>query len=196
MCTALTNLLLVTSSAFQPFQAVPHSKWRQRSCELDWRKMPKRGNNNDDMDAPLRPRDAFPFAFPFFDFPHRSNMYNTFFASRSRGEWVPAVDIAEQNDSYTLISDLPEMKKEDIRVYTESSTAICISGVRRHMEEQSDRPLIVAERGVGRFERCFDLPSKLDETNVKASFKDAQLVVTIPKLSSNNSGVSSSVKIE
>ncbi|KPI83513.1 putative heat shock protein 20 [Leptomonas seymouri] len=123
-------------------------------------------------------------------------MLNTFFSSRSRGEWVPAVDIAEHHDGYTLISDLPEMTREDVRVHTEGSTVICISGVRRHLEEQSDRPLIVAERGVGRFERCFDLPLKLDEANVKASFKDSQLVVTIPKLSSSKSGSSSPIKIE
>lgn len=161
--------------------------------------MPKHSDNNNsntDADSFRWDRDALPFAFPFFANPRPAHMFNSFFSSRSRGEWIPAVDISEQNDSYTLISDLPEMSKEDVRVYTESSTAICISGVRRHLEEQSDRPLIVAERGVGRFERCFDLPAKLDEANVKASFKDAQLVVKIPKLSANKNTSSSSIKIE
>ncbi|KPA80654.1 putative mitochondrial heat shock protein 20 [Leptomonas pyrrhocoris] len=159
--------------------------------------MPRRSDsNNDDAEGFLGRQAVFPFAFPLFGNPTRSNMFNSFFSSRSRGEWIPAVDISEQNDSYTLISDLPEMKKEDVRVYTESSSAICISGIRRHLEEQSDRPLIVAERGVGRFERCFDLPSKLDETSVRASFKDSQLVVTIPKLSTSASGSSGSIKIE
>lgn len=159
--------------------------------------MPKRTANDDhDDEGTYSPVGFFPFSCPFGNFSKPSNMFNAFFSSRSRGEWIPAVDISEQNDSYRLISDLPEMTKEDVRVYTESSTAICISGVRRHLEEQSDRPLIVAERGVGRFERCFDLPTKLDEANVKASFKNAQLVVTIPKLSASKGTSSSSVKIE
>lgn len=160
--------------------------------------MPRRNDNSDsdDTDNHRRDRDAFPFTFPFFARTCPSHRFNSFFSSRSRGEWIPAVDISEQDDSYTLISDLPEMSKEDVRVYTESSTAICISGVRRHLETQSDRPLIVAERGVGRFERCFDLPSKLDEANVKASFKDSQLVVKIPKLSASKNTSSSSIKIE
>lgn len=158
--------------------------------------MSRRNDKDGDADGFQRPQDVFPFGFLFASFPTRPNMLNAFFSSRSRGEWIPAVDISEQNDSYTLISDLPEMTKEDVRVYTESSTAICISGVRRHLEEQSDRPLIVAERGVGRFERCFELPAKLDEAGVRASFKNAQLVVTIPKLSSSKNGASSSIKIE
>lgn len=151
--------------------------------------MAKRSDSNSDL-------DGLPFTFPFLGFQKGSNMLSSFFTSRSRGEWIPAVDIAEQNDAYKLIADLPEMEKGDVRVYTEDSSTICISGVRKHLEEQSDRPLIVAERGVGRFERCFELPSKLDESNVKASFKNAQLVVSIPKLSSSKNASSSSIKIE
>ncbi|KAG5474190.1 hypothetical protein CUR178_04303 [Leishmania enriettii] len=143
--------------------------------------------NSDDALLPL-----------FFPFPglHPRQMFSSFFSSRSRGSWIPAVDISEQDDSYTLIADLPEVKKEDLRVYTESASIICISGNRKHILKQDEHQLLVAERGAGRFERCFELPSSVDSGKIKASFSDHQLNVTIPKLRSSRSGASDSVTID
>ncbi|CAG9577986.1 putative heat shock protein 20 [Leishmania major strain Friedlin] len=147
-------------------------------------------------DSLINSDDTF---FPFlFHFPgsHPRQMLSSFFASRSRGSWIPAVDISEQDDGYILVADLPEVKKEDLRVYTESSSIICISGNRKHILKQDEHQLLVAERGAGRFERCFDLPTSVDSSKIKASFNDQQLNLSIPKLRNSKSGASNSVTID
>nr|ATE46658.1 putative heat shock protein 20 [Leishmania tropica] len=137
----------------------------------------------------------FPFLLLFSGF-HPRQMFSSFFSSRSRGSWIPAVDISEQDDGYTLVADLPEVKKEDLRVYTESSSIICISGNRKHIVKQDEHQLLVAERGAGRFERCFDLPTSVDSSKIRASFNDQQLNVSIPKLRNSRSGAPNSVTID
>ncbi|GET90538.1 heat shock protein 20, putative [Leishmania tarentolae] len=144
-------------------------------------------SNSDDFFFPL---------FPHFSGLHPHQMFSSFFSSRSRGSWIPAVDISEQDDSYTLVADLPEVKKEDLRVYTEGATIICISGNRKHTLKQDEHQLLVAERGTGRFERCFDLPSAVDSSSIKANFHDQQLNVSIPKLRNSRTGTSNSVTID
>ncbi|CAJ1029942.1 Hsp20/alpha crystallin family/HSP20-like domain found in ArsA, putative [Leishmania lindenbergi] len=144
-------------------------------------------NNSDD--------GLFPFLFPFPDL-RPLQMFNTFFSSRSRGSWIPAVDLSQQDDGYTLVADLPEVKKEDLRVYTESASIICISGNRKSVLKQDERQLLVAERGFGRFERCFELPTSVDNSKIKATFNDHQLSVSIPKMRNTKSGASNSVTID
>ncbi|CBZ23783.1 putative heat shock protein 20 [Leishmania mexicana MHOM/GT/2001/U1103] len=147
-------------------------------------------------DSLINSDDAlFPFLLHFPGL-HPRQMFSSFFASRSRGSWIPAVDILEQDDGYTLVADLPEVKKEDLRVYTESSSIICISGNRKHVLKQDEHQLLVAERGTGRFERCFDLPTPVDSSKIKATFNDQQLNVSIPKLRNSRSGTPNSVTID
>lgn len=106
------------------------------------------------------------------------------------------MDIVDNNDAYILVADLPEVKKEDLRVHTEGTSIACFSGNRVHTFKNEAGNLLVAERGFGHFERCFELPSAVDESGVKASFKDQQLRLTIPKLNkASSSSASSSVPI-
>ncbi|KAK7200245.1 heat shock protein 20 [Novymonas esmeraldas] len=153
------------------------------------------GDKNKGLFGFNRDDTIFPFLAPFTN-QKPQQMFNSFFSSRSRGSWVPAMDVAEHDDGYTLIADLPEVKKEDLRVYTESTSVVCVAGNRQHLAKLEEHQLLVAERGAGRFERCFDLPTPVDDSKVRASFNDFQLTVSIPKLRSSRSGASSSVPIE
>ncbi|CCW59733.1 unnamed protein product [Phytomonas sp. EM1] len=125
-------------------------------------------------------------------------MFTSFFSSRSRGSWIPPIDIIDQDKKFTMIMDLPEVKKEDLKVYTEKGNVVCISGNRLRSKTEEDRRdlLIVAERGYGRFERCFELPTSIDDSSVKASFRNQTLRVDVPKESNKDVNSSSSISIE
>jgi len=44
-------------------------------------------------------------------------------------DWSPEVDISQDNHEYLLKADLPEMKKDDVRVTVEDGI-LCVSGER------------------------------------------------------------------
>lgn len=49
-------------------------------------------------------------------------------------EWAPVVDISEDDKSYTVKVELPEMKREDIKVQVENGV-LAISGERKMEKE-------------------------------------------------------------
>src|SRR2546430_10521279 len=55
----------------------------------------------------------------------------------SAAEWAPLVDIAENDKTYTVKVELPEMKREDIKVSVENGV-LAISGERKFAKEEKD----------------------------------------------------------
>lgn len=105
------------------------------------------------------------------------------FRSSARGSWIPDSDVIERKTSYAITMDLPQVSKTDVNVYTEGDRVVCVSGTRRPAttEDPEFVRVIMAERGFGDFKRCIELRAKIDESAVKATFKDATLTVDIPK---------------
>ena len=94
--------------------------------------------------------------------------------------WMPLTYIAEDNENYYLKADLPGIKKEDVKIsYTEGS--LSISGEKSQEKKSKDKKYHRIERSYGKFYRSFNLPEQIKEDQIKAEFKDGQLIVTIPK---------------
>ncbi len=74
-------------------------------------------------------------------------------------EWSPAVDISEDAKEYLIKAELPEVKKEDVRVTAEVGTRT-IMGERRFAPEQKGCKYHLVERAYGRFGRSFALPAR------------------------------------
>ena len=98
----------------------------------------------------------------------------------SSSEWSPLVDVSEDDKEYTIKADLPEVKKEDVRVTVEDGT-IRITGERKFEKEQKGKRYHRIERSYGSFERSFVLPEGAKTDKVKAEFKDGTLQVHLPK---------------
>lgn len=98
----------------------------------------------------------------------------------SRGDWVPPVDIFE-NDKHELVlrAELPGIKREDIDIRVENNV-LSIRGERKRESEVSDEQYHRVERCCGTFVRSFSLPSTVDTEKVKADYKDGVLSVTLP----------------
>ncbi len=97
-----------------------------------------------------------------------------------RAEWVPAVDIAETPEAYTLHAELPAMKKEDIKL-TVDDGVLTLTGERKLEREEKNKTYHRVERCYGRFQRSFTLPTAVDEAKVAATYDNGVLNVLIPK---------------
>jgi HSP20 family protein len=129
---------------------------------------------------PLREMDEAQNRFnPFFlaGFPNR--MGSGEIHSLTVADWSPEVDISEDDRGYLLKADLPEMKKDDVRVTVEDGI-LSVSGERRSEKEDQKRKFHRIERSLGTFRRSFTLPEDADSTKVTAEFRDGVLKVHLP----------------
>ena len=95
-------------------------------------------------------------------------------------EWAPLVDITEDEKEYLVKADLPEVKKEDVKVGVEDNV-LTISGERKFEKEEKNKKYHRVERAYGSFMRSFTLPEETDAKKVSAEFKDGVLKVHLPK---------------
>ena len=94
-------------------------------------------------------------------------------------DWSPEVDISEDDHGNLLKADLPEMKKDDVRVTVEDGI-LSVSGERKSEKEDQTRKFHRIERSYGNFRRSFTLPEDADSTKVTAEFRDGVLKVHLP----------------
>lgn len=97
-----------------------------------------------------------------------------------RSDWAPAVDIRESKEAFMIDAELPGMQKEDVKV-TIHDGVLAIQGERRKEEESGDDKHHRIERVYGSFLRRFTLPDNVDESSIKATFKDGLLSLTLKK---------------
>ena len=95
-------------------------------------------------------------------------------------DWAPRVDISETPAAYVIKAEIPEVKKEDVKI-TIDDGMVTISGERRQETEQKDTKFHRVERYYGSFSRSFSLPGNVDEQAAKAEFKEGVLSLSIPK---------------
>ncbi|MGD9163612.1 MAG: Hsp20/alpha crystallin family protein, partial [Chromatiales bacterium] len=90
------------------------------------------------------------------------------------GEWVPAVDIKDEDTRYVIRADIPGVKPEDIEVTMENDV-LTIRGERRFEETEQRENYKRIERSHGVFYRRFSLPDNTDASAIQASGKDGVL---------------------
>jgi HSP20 family protein len=95
-------------------------------------------------------------------------------------DWMPTVDISETDAEYLIKAELPEVKKEDVKL-TVHDNVLTITGERKYEKEEKGKKYHRVERSYGSFVRSFTLPESVDEANVKAEYKDGVLSLHLPK---------------
>jgi HSP20 family protein len=132
---------------------------------------------------------------PFRDIETLFDRYNRFYVQNTavqqaahaavhqkaqRPDWVPAVDIIEKAAEFRLKVELPEVKKEDVKVSVDKGV-LTVSGERKLETEEGEVQHRRSERSYGTFSRSFTLPEDADEAGINAAYKDGVLVLTIPR---------------
>jgi len=95
-------------------------------------------------------------------------------------DFIPAVDIYETDKEYLLKLDLPEVGKEDVKVFVEDGV-LTIQGERKKEKEEKGKKFHRIERSYGTFLRTFTVPPDADETKIDAEFKEGLLKVHLFK---------------
>ena len=95
-------------------------------------------------------------------------------------DWSPTVDISETEAEYAIEAELPEVKKEDVKVTVEDGV-LTLQGERKQEKEEKGKKYHRVERSYGRFVRSFTLPDSVDESKVKAEYADGVLHLHLPK---------------
>jgi HSP20 family protein len=95
-------------------------------------------------------------------------------------DWVPAVDIIEEQERFVLRADVPGVDPADIEVSMDAGV-LSIAGQRVQESRSEDAGLQRMERVSGRFFRRFSLPDTTDADNIKAQCRNGILEVSIPK---------------
>ena len=98
-----------------------------------------------------------------------------------RDDWSPHVDIAETNKEFVIKAEIPEIEKKDVKVHVDKGV-LSICGERKQEKEKKGKKFHRVERSYGSFSRSFSLPDNVDETKVKATFKNGILSLRIPKM--------------
>ena len=95
------------------------------------------------------------------------------------GAYNPAIDVFEKNNRLVTRVDLPGLKKEDVKVEV-SDGNLTISGERKSEVEEKTDDYFRCERNYGSFYRAVPLPKGAKLEDVKATFSDGVLEVSVP----------------
>ena len=89
--------------------------------------------------------------------------------------WLPAVDVSKRDDQIVVHAELPGLNAKDVNVEVDNGT-LTISGQR----QQSSGDAVHSERSYGSFYRAIPLPENVDPDQIKATFTNGVLEVTMP----------------
>ena len=95
-------------------------------------------------------------------------------------DWIPAVDIREEQERFVLYADIPGVNPQDIEVQMDRGM-LTIKGERRAENGGGTERYARVERIHGAFHRRFALPDSADAEGISASGSDGVLRIVIPK---------------
>jgi HSP20 family protein len=96
------------------------------------------------------------------------------------GEFMPRVDVYEQDGNLVTKAELPGVKKEDIDISIEGGDLI-IRGERKQESEVKEENYYRMERSSGTFYRRLPMPEGVQPDQITANFSDGVLEIRIPK---------------
>ena len=93
--------------------------------------------------------------------------------------WTPELEVFERDHGLIVRVDLPGLTKEDVKIEVIDG-ALTIFGERKH-ETKEERPgWYSSERTYGRFYRAIPLPEGVNAAEIRGTFTNGVLDITIP----------------
>ena len=113
--------------------------------------------------------------FDLFD-----SMFEDPFFERKENKWMKT-DIKEKGNNYIIEVDLPGYEKDNIQIEMENGYLKVSAKVENSNDEEEEGKYIHKERFYGECSRSFYVGDNVKEEDVKASFKNGILTLTVPK---------------
>ena len=117
--------------------------------------------------------------------PVYSHLFENLFDQNTLGnpsnevDFIPAVNISEDQSGFTIELAVPGMKKDQVKISLENRKLTVMNDQKSEVSE--DRKFTRQEFITGRFKRVFTLPETIDVEAVQADMKDGILTVVLPK---------------
>lgn len=114
------------------------------------------------------------------------NFYNLFEATGldidrfENRNLLPAMDITETDDAFTVEVEMPGMGEEDIKI-TINEDRLDIHGEKSTSKKHKNKKYLSREITFGRYDRSIALPPSVDSNKASATFKKGMLWINIPK---------------
>jgi len=113
-----------------------------------------------------------------------NHFFDEFFGERQseimQGNWVPSVDVSETDADLVVRAELPGMTQDDIELSLQDNV-LTVKGEKKQEKKEEKENYHRIERSYGSFSRSFTLPATVKQEDIKASFKDGVLEITLPK---------------
>ncbi len=101
--------------------------------------------------------------------------------SKAASTFSPRVDVIEQAENYQLVAELPGISKDNISVTVEDTILTIEANNKAEPLETDDTKVLRNERRFGKFVRSYNLGQDIDQSEIKAEFKDGLLTLTVAK---------------
>ena len=134
-----------------------------------WRKPSNGDNNNNDNSV---------YSYPLSNL--MENIFNDNFLLREFSNYVPAVNVSEDENVYNVELSAPGFKKEDFKIELDNKT-LTISGEQKEEKEEKEKTFRRKEFNYGSFRRSFSLPETVNDQNIDAKYDNGILKVRLPK---------------
>lgn len=93
---------------------------------------------------------------------------------------VPAVNISEEKDHFSIALAVPGLKKEDFKIDV-TGNQLSISAETSSSKEEKGKKFTRQEYNYSSFSRTFDLPESILSDKIDAVYADGVLHLTLPK---------------
>jgi HSP20 family protein len=113
-------------------------------------------------------------------------LLNDVFTTRHPGreaatqEWAPPIEMFETEQGVVVRAELPNIDPKQIEI-TVTNDTMTLRGETRHEEEHKERNYHRREIRYGSFSRTLALPTAVNSTEAKATYRDGVLEVMLPK---------------
>ena len=96
------------------------------------------------------------------------------------------IDVKEDDKAYTVHTEIPGVKKEDIHVTVDGNQVSLAAEIKRDSETREGEKLLRSERYYGKTYRSFTLGSDVDDAAAEAKYSDGVLELKLPKKAASN----------
>jgi HSP20 family protein len=103
------------------------------------------------------------------------------------GNFLPKIDISEDETSLYIHAEMAGIKKEDVKVSINDDNLLIIKGKKEkehkdgENDENNNRVYLRMERSYGEFTRSFQLPENIDNNSISAKYTNGILNITLTK---------------
>jgi HSP20 family protein len=111
-----------------------------------------------------------------------NRLFDEFFGEQraEEGSWMPSVDVSETQTETVVRAELPGMTQDDIELNLQENV-LTLKGEKKQEKKEEGENFHRVERTYGSFSRSFSIPAGVKAEDIKATFKDGVLKITLPK---------------